>query len=452
MVNTYNTYKNSGIEWIPYIPQSWKTMRLKNVGFLYGGLTSKTGDDFNVEDDNESYMLFIPFTNIFNNSIINPNQLYKVKVSNDENQNLVQKNDLLFLMSSEDYDGIGKPAILEDSIDNLGLNSFSKGLRITNQDIYPKFLFYYLSSHVSRELVRREAKGFIRINLRQDRLHCCKIILPAIHEQQAIASFLDKKCVEIDSLITLQEEMIVELQAYKQSVITETVTKGLDSNAKMKDSGVEWIGEIPEGWDVKPFKYIFKTGKGLSFTKADLVNEGVPVISYGQVHSKQNKGTQIVDSLIRFVPVEMTLNSPLAKVHIGDFIFADTSEDLEGCGNCVYIDKEIGLYAGYHSVIAHAQSKSSNLYLAYLFLTNCWRSQIRSRVSGIKVLSISQSIINQTTVILPHLSEQRAITSYLDEKTAQIDALISLKQEKIAELKNYKKSIIYEYVTGKKRV
>ena len=153
-----------------------------------------------------------------------------------------------------------------------------------------------------------------------------------------------------------------------------------------------------------------------------------------------------------FVPVEMTLNSPLAKVHIGDFIFADTSEDLEGCGNCVYIDKEIGLYAGYHSVIAHAQSKSSNLYLAYLFLTNCWRSQIRSRVSGIKVLSISQSIINQTTVILPHLSEQRAITSYLDEKTAQIDALISLKQEKIAELKNYKKSIIYEYVTGKKRV
>ena len=110
----------------------------------------------NVEDDNESYMLFIPFTNIFNNSIINPNQLYKVKVSNDENQNLVQKNDLLFLMSSEDYDGIGKPAILEDSIDNLGLNSFSKGLRITNQDIYPKFLFYYLSSHVSRELVRRE--------------------------------------------------------------------------------------------------------------------------------------------------------------------------------------------------------------------------------------------------------------------------------------------------------
>ena len=119
MVNTYNTYKNSGIEWIPYIPQSWKTMRLKNVGFLYGGLTGKTGDDFNVEDDNESYMLFIPFTNIFNNSIINPNQLYKVKVSNDENQNLVQKNDLLFLMSSEDYDGIGKPAILEDSIDNL---------------------------------------------------------------------------------------------------------------------------------------------------------------------------------------------------------------------------------------------------------------------------------------------------------------------------------------------
>lgn len=214
-----------------------------------------------------------------------------------------------------------------------------------------------------------------------------------------------------------------------------------------KDSGVEWIGEIPEDWKVRPFKAIFKTGKGISFTKADLVKEGVPVISYGQVHSKQNKGSQIVDSLIRFIPKEMTLNSSFAKVHIGDFIFADTSEDLDGCGNCVYVDKEIGLYAGYHSVIAQAQSKSSNLYLAYLFLTNCWRSQIRSRVSGIKVFTISQSIINHTTVILPPISEQQSIASFLDKKCEEIDSLIALQEEMIVELQAYKQSVITEAVT-----
>ena len=243
--------------------------------------------------------------------------------------------------------------------------------------------------------------------------------------------------------------MIEKLKAYKQSFITEAVTKGLNPNAKLVPSGIEWIEEIPEGWTIKPFKELFRTGKGLSFTKADLVKEGVPVISYGQVHSKQNTGTSIIDELIRYVPEEIAKTGLSSKVNVGDFIFADTSEDLSGCGNCVYVDKEVGLYAGYHSVIAFSKRHLSNLYLAYLFLTDCWRSQIRSRVSGIKVFSISQSIINQTSIMLPPEDEQQSITAYLDEKCADIDRLIDLKRQKIEKLKYYKKSVIYEAVTGK---
>ncbi len=216
-----------------------------------------------------------------------------------------------------------------------------------------------------------------------------------------------------------------------------------------KDSGIEWIGDVPRGWKVAPFKEIFRTGKGLSFTKADLVSEGIPVISYGQVHSKINKGTRIDDELIRFIPDEVAEGGNSSRVYVGDFIFADTSEDLDGCGNCVYIDKEIGLYAGYHSVVAFSKRKESNTYLAYLFLTNCWRSQIRCRVSGIKVFSVSQTIIKQTTLLLPPLPEQQAIASYLDTKCAEIDSLMALKQQKIEQLKEYKNSVIYEAVTGK---
>lgn len=436
MAKTYETYKDSGVAWIGEIPNNWKICRIKDEYIFQTGATPPTGKEEFFEGDNVWISIADMKERIVYDSKKKLSDLGVQKCS----MSIVPQGCLLYSFKLS----VGQVAFAGcDLYTNEAIASF-----LTERGYLP-FLYYTAPLFI---VYNANTNIYGASILNQELIKNAFIPLPPLHEQQAIASFLDKKCEEIDSLIALQDEMISELQAYKQSVIAETVTKGLDSNAKMKDSGVEWIGEIPEGWDVKPFKYIFKTGKGLSFTKADLVNEGVPVISYGQVHSKQNKGTQIVDSLIRFVPVEMTLNSPLAKVHIGDFIFADTSEDLEGCGNCVYIDKEIGLYAGYHSVIAHAQSKSSNLYLAYLFLTNCWRSQIRSRVSGIKVLSISQSIINQTTVILPHLSEQRAITSYLDEKTAQIDALISLKQEKIAELKNYKKSIIYEYVTGKKRV
>ena len=275
------------------------------------------------------------------------------------------------------------------------------------------------------------------------------VIIPPLPEQQRIADYLDKKCGEIDELIALQEQMIAQLTDYKQSVITEAVTKGLNPDAELVSSGIDWIGEVPKGWKIVPFKEVIKTGKGLSFTKADLVNEGFPVISYGQVHSKNNKGTQINDELIRFVPNEIVEGGNSSRVHIGDFIFADTSEDLDGCGNCVYVDKECGLYAGYHSVVAFSKRKESNKYLAYLFLTNCWRSQIRCRVSGIKVYSISQSIIKQTTLLIPPLSEQQTIATYLDTKCSEIDSLIAIKQQKIETLKDYKKSVIFEAVTGK---
>ena len=264
-----------------------------------------------------------------------------------------------------------------------------------------------------------------------------------------IAKYLDAKCGEIDGLITLQEQMIARLTEYKLSVITEIVTKGLNPDVQLVPSGIDWIGDVPKGWETKRFNDLFRTGKGLSFTKADLVKEGIPVISYGQVHSKDNKGTRITDELIRFVPEEIAKGGESSQVHVGDFIFADTSEDLDGCGNCVYVDKEIGLYAGYHSVIATSKRKVSNAYLAYLFLTNCWRSQLRCRVSGIKVFSISQSIINQSTVILPPSDEQRAIAEHLDAKCVEIDRLIETKRQKIETLKEYKKSVIYEAVTGK---
>lgn len=214
-----------------------------------------------------------------------------------------------------------------------------------------------------------------------------------------------------------------------------------------KDSGLKWIGKIPETWKVDRFKNRFKTGKGLNITKGDLVPEGIPVVSYGQVHSKQNTGTHLNDFLIRYIPSRLAEEGVSSKVSVGDFIFADTSEDIDGCGNAVYVDKEIGLYAGYHSVIAFAKHPEESKYYSYLFLTECWRSQIRMRVTGIKVFSISQAILNETTIILPPLAEQQHIADFLDKKCGEIDGLIALQDQMIAHLTNYKQSVITETVT-----
>lgn len=149
-------------------------------------------------------------------------------------------------------------------------------------------------------------------------------------------------------------------------------------------------------------KTFFSFGKGLPITKADLIPSGLAVISYGQIHSRNNTGVCIKKDLFRYVDFQYSNDYPKFQVKQGDFIFADTSEDIAGCGNCVYIDTlGVQLFAGYHSIILHHKDSDSNKYLAYLFKTDIWLKQIREKVDGVKVYSISRRILDDTTIILP---------------------------------------------------
>lgn len=277
-----------------------------------------------------------------------------------------------------------------------------------------------------------------------------KLPVPPLSTQIEIQKILDKKCSQIDRLIAIQEQEIEKLKAYKQSLITEVVTKGLDPNVEMKDSGVDWITEIPKNWEAKPIKTLFTFSKGLSITKENLQESGAPVISYGQIHAKWNSGVTLHEELKRYVSENYFESSKTSLAHKGDFIFADTSEDLSGCGNCAYIDKNESVFAGYHTVILRPTQNVDTKYLAYLFLTDAWRSQIRQRVYGIKLFSVTQKILKNLSVIIPDNCEP--IIKFLDEKCAHIDLLVSMKEQKISYLNNYRKSLIYEYVTGKKEV
>ena len=215
---------------------------------------------------------------------------------------------------------------------------------------------------------------------------------------------------------------------------------------EMKDSGLKWIGQIPNGWEVNRIKYLFKTAKGLSVTKDNLIEDGLPVISYGQIHSKINTGVTVADELRRFVSYDYRkyVSSKLEKF---DFAFADTSEDYEGCGNCVYKRTDDELYGGYHVVILHSIKKEDNRYFAYLFQTDAWREQIRTKASGVKVFSVTQKIINEASVIIPPVEMQARISNFLDAKCVEIDALTADIQTQIDTLEQYKRSVITEAVT-----
>jgi len=212
-----------------------------------------------------------------------------------------------------------------------------------------------------------------------------------------------------------------------------------------KDSGIDGIGKIPEHWETNKIKNLFEFSKGLNITKKDLTETGIPVISYGQIHAKFNDGIHIKDELIRHT--DKTKAKTNSKVSKGDFIFADTSEDLDGCGNSIYINKEMLLYGGYHDVILKSKINRDNTYLAYLFQSKKWRSQIKSKVSGVKVYSINQSILKECYIILPNTDEQEQIAKYLDKQTTKIDQTVTKNKKLITLLKEKRTTLINQTVT-----
>lgn len=437
MAKTYDTYKDSGIAWIGEIPGEWR------VDILSLHLYDHCLYNNNLKENN---LLSLSYGRIIRKDI---NTKEGLLPSSFNRYNIIDTGDIVLRLTDLQND---KKSLRTGLCKERGIiTSAYLTLRNRGNDD-SSFLHYLLHTYDLCKVFYGMGNG-VRQGMNYSDVRKIKIPCPPLSVQQSISSFLDTKCGEIDSLISIQEEMISELLAYKQSVITEAVTKGLDKKAKMKNSGVEWIGDIPEEWEIKPYKAIFYTEKGLNITKADLVEKGEPVLSYGQIHSKMNTGTKINDALLKYVPSSYIETNPECLVQKGCFLIADTSEDYDGCGNAIYVDKDMTLFAGYHTIVARPIHNNGDYkYLAYLFLTDIWRQQIRSRVSGIKVYSINQKIIRLTSVLLPPLPVQQAIATYLDEKTSQIDSLIALKQSKIESLKEYKKSIIYEYVTGKKRV
>lgn len=203
---------------------NWKRYRLKDLGFLYSGLSGKVGDDFN-QDDNPNNKGFIPFTNIANNTYLKANHLGTVVLGENEKQNKVRKGDIFFLMSSEGYEDIGKSAVLAEDIKDTYLNSFCKGYRITKKFCEPYFLNYLLLSDNYRKSLITEGKGFTRINLKMEKVTDFFVYLPTTKEEQTtIANYLDEKTQKIDAIVANICKQIETLKELRKTLINDVVT------------------------------------------------------------------------------------------------------------------------------------------------------------------------------------------------------------------------------------
>lgn len=215
--------KPSGIDWIGDIPEHWTLNKIKNIGKLYPGLSGKSGDNFSKENK-RNFKPFIPFTSIFRNKIIDSASHQFVYVSKFENQNIVKKNDILFLMSSETIEDIGKSSIYTDETKELYLNSFCKGFRCKEDKVFPQFINDFLQSNSCRNYFAKKGRGFTRINIKQEYILDMNVIIPSMEEQRGIVKFIKSKSYEIETTIETLNKQISKLKEYKKVIIDSAVT------------------------------------------------------------------------------------------------------------------------------------------------------------------------------------------------------------------------------------
>ncbi|MDI9767192.1 restriction endonuclease subunit S [Pantoea dispersa] len=214
-----------------------------------------------------------------------------------------------------------------------------------------------------------------------------------------------------------------------------------------KDSGIEWVGDIPANWNVSKLRYMFSFNKGLTITKESLKDDGIPCVNYGEVHSKFGFEVDPRKHELKCVDEFYLTTSNESLLKKGDFVFADTSEDIDGSGNFTHLNSDIATFAGYHTIIARLFDKSNYRFFAYLFDSQEFRTQIRHAVKGVKVYSITQAILRGACICLPPADEQRTIAAFLDYETARIDKLIAQQQRLIELLKEKRQAVISHAVT-----
>ena len=320
-------------------------------------------------------------------------------------------------------------------------------ITFTKDIVYWKYGMYALYSQ--REQQESFANGNVLKILNRENQKKVVITVPKdINKQIKISNALDKICLYIRKLVDKTQQSIEELKKYKQSLITEAVTKGLDRNVEMKDSGIEWIGKIPKHWLITRPNRITTIVRGNSgFQKVDMKNTGDYVaVQYGQVYK-----LNVLDEKYQLY-VDGKFYKEDQVVQKGDTILVSTSETMEDLGHsCFYNRKDIGLLGGEQLCLKPNKKVLFDKFLYYA--TTYFNLELNQYATGLKVYRFKLDDLKKINMIVPStLEEQRQIVSYLDEQTSRIDKLIADKTKVIEELEDYKKSLIYEYVTGKKEV
>lgn len=420
----YSSYKDSGVKWLGEISSHWEVKRL--ASFFTERRTKVSDQDY--------APLSVTKNGIFP-------QLENVAKSNDgDNRKLVLNGDFVINSRSDrkgssgvsDYDG-------SVSLINIVLEP--------RKTVVPKFCNYLLKSRAFIEEYYRNGRGIVADlwTTRYDEMKMIKIPMPSLKEQESITSYLDSVTSQIDVAISQQQKMIELLNERKQIIINNAVTKGLDPNVKMKDSGVEWIGEIPEGWEVRRLASLGNFSKGGNISRDDLQEFGKCAILYGDIYTKYNYQTSDVKNHI-----SESVAKKSVRIFKDDILMTGSGETKEDIGKSIAYNGEEAYIGG--DVILFRQKGNNSKFLSYAL--NCQYAKVfRYKESkGEIIVHIYANSLKKMYIALPPVYEQDAIVNFLDYQIENIDNAIKSHNRQITLLQERKQIIINEVVTGKVKV
>lgn len=421
--------KDSGIEWIGKIPADWTLQRGKTI--FAQRLTKGNQSEILLAATQKYGML--PQSEV--------EGVVQVKEDADLQQfRTVHKKDFVISLRSfqggfeySQYEGVCSPAY----------QVFYNTTPICHN--YYRLLFKsdgFIQKMNSMTVGIREGK-----NIQYTDFANSLIPVPPINQQQRIADYLDRKCSQIDAIIARQQEVIEKLKAYKLSVITEAVTKGLNPDVPMKDSGVEWIGEIPEHWEIRRIGSFARVTSSKRIFEESYVDEGVPFYRSKEI-TDLSKGLHVQTEI--FIPEEVfeQVNEASPAPKCGDILLTS----IGTIGNTWISDGRKFYYKDGNITQIEANDSFDSAYVEYCFSSNVVLEQYTRLAMGSTLLALTIIKIKKILVAFPPLDEQRKIVQYLKLKCSSIDAAIKNKENPITKLVDYKKSLIYEVVTGKKEV
>lgn len=431
----YEAYKDSGFEWLGQIPASWKMVLLSQV------VTQVKNKNSELQEQN---LLSLSYGRIKRKPIDTSGGLLPESF---DGYNIIEENDVVLRLTDlqNDHRSLRVGLATERGI----ITSAYTTMRPRNQGS-AKFLYYLLHTFDIRKGFYGMGSG-VRQGLNYDEVKKMKLPMPTLAEQAAIAEYLDRETKRIDAIIAEAKTNIEEYKAWKASIIYEAVTKGLDRNEKMKDSGVEWIGKIPSGWDVMRLKNVIsriESGVSVNAAQTPAYEGGIGVLKTSSVSKytfrpEENKEVNVEELSRVSCPVK------------GNTIIVSRMNTPELVGACGFVEHDWpNLFLPDRLWQVHFVEFVNVKYVWYYLCSNYIRSYYASLSSGTSssMQNISQGQFESAHLVLPPYEIQREIVDHLDKKCSTIDSLITEKETLTTDLEAYKKSLIFEVVTGKRKV